>query len=161
MADLRRISLLSFLLSFLATAGCSGLSTLTPDVLHAQQQRWNSAGPSYYSMIVEMKGDRIETSRYAVTVRDKNVVKLERNGLLISPGGGLQDYSIDGLFHILDQELDLAKKPEILGAPPGWGAYTMASFDAATGRLLRYQRSVGETKNGIEINVQDFRILGQ
>jgi len=160
-AELRRISLWTLLLFLLTTLGCSRLSTLTPDVLHAQQERWNSAGPSYYSMIVEMKGDRVEASRYAVTVRDKNVVSLERNGLVISPGGGREDYSIDGLFHILDQELDLATKPEILGAPPGYASYPLASFDTATGRLTRYQRSVGGTKNSIEIDVQDFKILGQ
>jgi hypothetical protein len=35
----------------------------------------------------------------------------------------------------------------------------MASFDASTGRLLHFQRSVGGTKNSIEINVREFEAL--
>jgi hypothetical protein len=109
-------------------------------------------------MVLEMKGDRLESSRYTITVRDKQVVKLERNGLVVLAGGSGQDYSMEGLFHLLDLEIDLAGKPELLGAPPGYASYPMASFDPATGRLLRFQRSVGGTKNSIEIDVTEFAI---
>jgi hypothetical protein len=160
--DLRQNSLLSILVLILITAaGCSGLSTLTADSLRAAQERWNSSGPSYYSMTIEMKGDRLELSKYDVTVRDKSVVKLERNGQVVLPAGGSQDYSVDGLFHILDEEIDLAKNPVTLGAPPGYASYPLASFDPATGRLLRFQRSVGGTKNSIEIDVTEFKVLGR
>lgn len=116
-------------------------------------------------MNIEMNGDRLETSHYEVTVRSKEVVKLLRNGQVVSPGGGRTadsaDYSMDGLFHILDEEIGLAENPQVLGAPPGYASYPMATFDPSTGRLLRFQRSVGGAKNRIEIDVKDFKILGQ
>jgi hypothetical protein len=159
-AELRQSAPLIWILSaFLAVAGCSRINELTPASLQAAQEKWNASGPSNYRMVIEMKGDRLESSQYAVTVREKQVVKLERNGLLVLPGGGGQDYSVEGLFHLLDLELDLAGKPEVLGAPPGYASYPMARFDTATGRLLRFQRSVGGTKNSIEINVKTFDVL--
>lgn len=160
MAELRRTSLLFFLV-LLLIPGCSRLSVLNQDALGAARQQWESSGPAYYTMMVEMKGDRVETSEYEVTVRSKEVVKLLRNGEIVSPGDRGQDYTVEGLFHIMDQEIDLATKPEVLGAPPGYASYPFAKFDSATGRLLRFQRSVGGVKNSIEINVKDFKVLGQ
>ena len=154
---MRRASLSLVLLVF----GCSRLSVLTPDSLNAAQKQWESSGASNYRMVVETKGDRFDPSQYEVTVRAKEVVKLLRNGQLVRPGGGGEDYSVDGLFHVLDQELDLKQNPEKLGAPPGYASYPMADFDPATGRLLRYQRSVGGTKNSIEIIVKEFEVLSE
>ena len=136
------------------------MSSLTPESLKAAQQRWEASGPSYYRMVVEMKGDRLEPSKYEVTVRDKEVVKFLRNGQLMTATSG-QDYSVEGLFHVLALELDLVKKPEALGAPAGYSSYPMASFDPNTGRLVRFQRSVGGAKNSIEIDVSEFEVLGK
>jgi len=110
-------------------------------------------------MVVETDSDRMEPSRYEVTVRAKQIVKLERNGSPLQPGAGDSSYSVEGLFQTMDQEIDLATKPQKLGAPPGYASYPMARFDAVTGRLLRFQRSVGGTKNSIEINVTAFEAL--
>jgi len=159
-AELQKASFLSCLLSVLVlTASCSGLSELTPASLQEAQDRWTASRQSNYHMVIETKSDHMETSRYDVTVRDKQVVKLARNGMPVLPGGGVQEYSVEGLFHTLDQEIDLKEKPQLLGAPPGYASYPMARFDPATGRLLRFQRSVGGTKNSIEINVKEFEIL--
>jgi hypothetical protein len=111
-------------------------------------------------MVVESKGDRIEFSKYEVTVRGAEVIKFLRNGELLTAESG-HEYSMEGLFHTLSLELDLTKKPEALGAPPGFAIYPMASFDSKTGRLLRYQRSVGGAKNSIEIDVKEFEVLGK
>jgi hypothetical protein len=110
-------------------------------------------------MVIEMKGDRLEPSKYEVTVRNKEVIKFLRNGQIVASTGG-QDYSVEGLFHILALELDLAKKPEVLGAPAGFASYPMALFDSKTGRLIRYQRSVGGVNNSIAIDVKEFEVLG-
>jgi len=108
-------------------------------------------------MVIEMSGDRLESSQYSVTVHDKKVVQLLRNGKPVTTtADGGQDYSVEGLFHILDEELDLTKKPQVLGAPPGYASYPMAKFDASNGRLLQFQRSVGGAKNSIEIHVTEF-----
>ena len=110
-------------------------------------------------MVIETSGDHMDTSKYEVVVKAKMVVKLARNGSPLEPEAGSNSYTVEGLFRTLDQEIDLKGKPQLLGAPPGYSSYPMASFDAATGRLLRFQRSVGGTKNSIEINVREFEVL--
>jgi hypothetical protein len=156
-ADLRQtIILLLFLL-----CGCSRLSELTPDALRVAQSQWEKSGPASYRMVVETSGDHMDTSKYEVMVTAKSVVKLERNGSPLKPEAGGNSYTVEGLFHTLDQEIDLKGKPQLLGAPPGYSSYPMASFDGATGRLLRFQRSVGGTKNSIEIIVREFEIQGK
>jgi hypothetical protein len=149
----------ALLLLILIFAACSRLSELTRDTLHAAQTRWEQSGPANYHMIVEMSGDRIEASKYDVTVRSKQVVKLERNGQAVPSGSSSESFSVDGLFAILDEEIELTQKPVALGAPPGYSSYPMASFDNSNGRLVRFQRSVGGTKNSIEIRVREFEIL--
>ena len=155
MADLRHGLILLVLLFW----GCSRISDLTPDTLSAAQAQWEKSGPASYRMVVETSGDHMETSKYEVVVKAKLVVKLARNGSPLEPEAGGNSYTVEGLFRTLDQEIDLKGKPQLLGAPPGYSSYPMASFDAATGRLLRFQRSVGGTKNNIEINVREFEIL--
>lgn len=75
--------------------------------------------------------------------------------MVIAAGQG-QDYSMEGLFLILRQELGLKEKPALLGAAPGYSVYLMVRFDADTGRLLHYRRTVGGTSNGIEIKVTEY-----
>ncbi len=104
-----------------------------------------------------MQGDRVEKERFEVKVHDNQIVSTKRNGqdLQAAPG---QDYSVIGLFHMLHQELDLAQKPTLLGAPEGYTAYPMARFDQETGRLIEYRRTVGGTSNTIDIQVLEFAI---
>ena len=80
-----------------------------------------------YHLVIEMSGDRVETGKFEVMVRDGEVVSLRRNGLIITPGSG-QDYSMDGLFRMLMQELGLSEKPSLLGAPGGYSAYLQAGL---------------------------------
>ena len=63
---------------------------------------------------------------------------------------------MEGLFHILEQELSLAEKPATLGAPEGYSVYLNASFDETNGRVIRYRRIVGGTSNSIDIRVVTF-----
>jgi hypothetical protein len=149
----KRTFLLAALL--LASAACSRLPTLTADTLRQAEQKWNSQKPDVYRLVIEMSGDRVETGRFEIEVRAGQVVSLRRNGLVIRANAG-QDYSMEGLFHMLEQELGLAEKPAIVGAPPGYSVYTNAKFDDTTGRLIRYRRIVGGTSNSIEINVVEF-----
>ena len=139
-----------------AGAACSRLPTLTPDILEQAGQKWQAHKPAFYRLLIEMSGDRVETGRFEVEVRSGEVVSLRRNGLVIRPNAG-QDYSMDGLFHMLAQELGLAEKPATLGAAPGYSIYTTAEFDDTTGRLLRYRRIVGGTSNSIEVKVAEYQ----
>jgi hypothetical protein len=149
----KRTCLYAVLLIF--SASCSRLPTLTPELLTQAEQKWRSHNPGSYHLVVEMSGDHVETGRFDVEVRGNQISSLRRNGLVIRPNTG-QDYTMDGLFHMLTQELGLAEKPAMLGAPPGYSVYTTASFDESTGRLLRYRRIVGGTSNAIEVKVLEY-----
>jgi hypothetical protein len=148
----RKILLLPAILLYSA---CSGLTTLTPDSLSRAEAKWKASRPAFYRLVIEMKGDRVEKARFQVNVRSGNVVELRRNDQPVTIKDG-EDYSMDGLFHILHLEMDLAQKPAMLGAPEGYTAYLMAKFDEDTGRLIRYQRTVGGTTNTINIEVLEF-----
>jgi hypothetical protein len=136
-------------------AACSRLDTLTPALLAQQQEKWKSHQPGFYRIVIEMSGDRVEAGTFEVVVRSGEVVSLRRNGSVIMPGRG-QDYSMEGLFRMLQQELGLAEKPGTLGAPGGYSVYTLARFDEETGRLIHYRRTVGGASNSIEIKVTEF-----
>jgi hypothetical protein len=139
-----------------ALFACSRLQPLTVDVLQQAEAKWMAHRPPFYRLTIEMSGDRVETGRFEVTVRGGQVESLRRNGLVIQPNAG-QDYSMDGLFHMLEQELGLAERPATLGAPEGYAVYLYAKFDDMTGRLIRYQRTVGGASNSIDVNVIEFK----
>jgi hypothetical protein len=139
----------------LFACACSRLDTLTPELLEQSQQKWKTHQPVGYRLVIEMSGDRVETGTFEVMVRDGQVVSLRRNGLIITPASG-QDYSMDGLFRMLMQELGLAEKPSLLGAPGGYSAYLQVQFDPETGRLVRYRRSVGGTSNSIDVEILEY-----
>jgi hypothetical protein len=144
----------ALVLTLLITA-CSRLSTLTPESLATAESKWNASRPALYRLVIEMKGDRVEREQFQVIVRDSKVESISRNGQPVSETAG-EDYSMDGLFHILHQEMGLSQKPALLGAPEGYSAYLMADFDEKTGRLVAYRRTVGGTSNTIDIKVLQF-----
>ena len=145
--------------ALLVIAGCSRLETLTPGLFFQAEGKWKARQPAVYRLVIEMSGDRVETGKFEATVRSGMVISLRRNGLVIMPGLG-QEYSMEGLFRMLEQELGLAEKPALLGAPPGYAVYTMAEFDAGTDRLIRYRRTVGGTSNEIEVKVLEYEPQG-
>src|SRR5262245_54164579 len=120
-------------------AGCSRLPALTAETLTEAETKWQAHAPGFYRFVIEMSGDRVEAGRFEVTVRSGEVIALRRNGLVLSPTRG-QDYSMEGLFQMLKQELGLAEKPSMLGAAEGYSVYPAAQFDPVTGRLIRYRR---------------------
>ena len=63
---------------------------------------------------------------------------------------------MEGLFRMLQQELGLAEKPAMLGAPPGYAVYTNAQFDENTGRLIHYRRLVGGASNSIDLKIVEY-----
>src|SRR5436190_1837062 len=128
------------------------MNSLTAHQLSEARDRWTADNIKNYTMVVRMEGDRVERSDYEVQVQDGKVTSLKRNGRIVNPAQG-QDYSMDGLFGILEQEMALAENdPSKLGAPEGYKAYVMAEF-GKDGRLVKYRRSVGGVSNTINIAV--------
>ena len=124
-------------------------------MLEEAEAKWNSSKPSSYRMVVSMEGDRVERGEFDVRVENGMVTELNRNGQAVSLKSG-QDYSMEGLFKMVREEMDLAKNPSLFGAPAGYSAYLMARFDGRTGGLLQYRRSVGGISNSIDIQVSSF-----
>jgi len=140
----------------LLAPGCARLPALTPEILTQAEQKWAMHKPGMYRLVIEMSGDRVETGKFEVQVQNGKVVSFRRNGLILEPERG-QDYTMEGLFHVLEQELGLSEKPSMLGAPDGYTIYITAKFDDVTGRLIHYRRIVGGTSNSIDINVVQFK----
>jgi hypothetical protein len=158
MPSVKSKSLVCAALVFLVS--CSGLTTLTRPMIDDAEKKWTASKASSYRLVVVMSGDRLERSEYDVKVDSGIVVELKRNGKTVNPAAG-QDYSMDGLFSIVKQELDLSETPTKLGAPEGYMAYLMAQFDASTGRLVKFRRSVGGVSNSIDIVVQTYEPLSK
>jgi hypothetical protein len=144
--------------SLLFLSSCARLEPLTPELLQSAEQKWKGSHPPFYDLVVEMEGDRIERGRYDISVRG-SAVTIRRDGQVVIPAKP-QDYSMEGWFRMLHQELDLASNPILLGAPSGYSAYPMARFDKETGQLQKFQRTVGGTQNSIEIDVT-YNAVGQ
>jgi hypothetical protein len=147
------------LAAMLMLASCSGLSTLTSAMLDEAETKWKTARPSSYMLVVAMEGDRVERGEFDVTVEGGVVTAFKRNGEPVSLSAG-EDYSMEGLFKFIRQEMDLAKNPALLGAQPGYSVYQMARFDSRTGGLLHYRRSVGGISHSIDIQVLKFEASG-
>jgi hypothetical protein len=146
---------LCYAFCFLLSASCARLPALTPAILEQAEQKWTMHKPAEYRLVIEMSGDRVETGRFEVLVHAGQVISFRRNGLILPPERG-QDYSMEGLFRVLEEELGLAEKPSMLGAPEGYTIYTTAKFDENTGRLVHYRRIVGGASNSININVMEY-----
>ncbi len=147
--------ILSLTVASFALAGCSGFEVLTEQSLQEAATRWDANGPGLYRVIIEMKGGRVEAGVFDSLVRAGHVVSLRRNGQVILPDRA-EDYSIRGLFRMLEQELALAQQPSLLGAPPGYAVHLLARFDPDNGRLERYRRTVTGVDNNIEIAILEF-----
>ena len=143
------------LVAALLLVSCSGLSNLTPAMLDEAEAKWNGSRPASYVLVVSMEGDRVDRGEFEVQVQNNVVTSLKRNGEAVKTSIG-QDYSVDGLFKIIHEEVDLAKSPSLFGAPAGYSAYLMARFDGRSGRLEHYRRSVGGISNSIDIRILSF-----
>ncbi|MGF2075387.1 hypothetical protein, partial [Enterococcus casseliflavus] len=89
-------------------AGCSGLSTLTPELLEQAERKWMDSKPAAYHLVVAMEGDRVERGVYDVEVKNNVVISLKRNGAIVDSKVG-QEYSMDALFKIIREEVDLSR----------------------------------------------------
>ena len=124
-------------------------------MLEKAETKWNGSRPSSYRLVVAMEGDRVDRGEFEVQVENNVVTSLKRNGEAVKTASG-QDYSMEGLFKIIREEMDLAKNPSTFGAPSGYSAYLMARFNSGSGQLEHYRRAVGGISNSIDIQVLSF-----
>ncbi len=126
------------------------LEPLSRDVLEAARRTWAAAGIDDYDMKYVMAN-----GEYFVSVRQGHVVTLTRDGERTTTHR-TQDYSVDGLFDILELELEGLNSP---GNPFGADPATIlqrVQFHSKLGYVEHYLRAVGGTGRSYGIEVIEF-----
>lgn len=131
----------------------SPLDALSAENLDAARARWQAAGIDSYDFTLQIKQPGMETDTYAVSVRDGNITRLLRNGrpaVVFEP----ENYTIAGLFGILEQDLD--GKGKTFGQSAA-DVMLRVRFDEQTGVIRRYLRVIGGTGKSSEMTLLEFK----
>ena len=151
--QLRRLTPLLALLAM--TLSCAKGGPLTSADLSEARARWGAKGPASYQLVLEIAGDNVETGLFDIEVQQGKIVKASRNGSNLATTDSF--YTIPGLFHFLDNELELGKEPgRYFGAAPDARIYMRAHFDPSLGYPTRYLRTITETRHNITVEVKRF-----
>ena len=146
---------LGILAMMVITAGCAGGQEVTPEAVAQARRLWTQANIRDYDLDWSVRGPN--NAHYSVTVRDGGVRKIEsvqRDGSKVElhPGDS-QFYSVDGLFHTIDDELALRKTDQPFGQPKGTKVVMRFLPDAKLGYPYWYHRDVMGTPLSIAIEV--------
>ncbi|GIW86149.1 MAG: hypothetical protein KatS3mg108_0473 [Isosphaeraceae bacterium] len=140
-------------------AGCGGSGVeLGTRSLAQARQLWEQAGIRDYDLEWTSSGAR--SGHYRVAVRDGAVTSVRS----VQPDGtevaarpaDPSYYGIDGLFRVLDEELDAALAERPFGRPPGTRVLQRFQPDPVYGFPRRYRRDVAGMPNGLAIDVIRF-----
>jgi hypothetical protein len=131
---------------------------LTREKLEAAEKLWNEKGPKSYKMtyMKQLQGEKLTT--FAVTVHNKNVTEVLRNGKPLEKNADeTRDpkiyHSMEAHFLFIQRFMDLDEKPD---APK---VYAVANFDPQTGALQRYIRRVMSSNERVELNFLPLEVL--
>ncbi len=122
-----------------------GLQTLTPEMMKAAQQLWETKGPRDYDLEYQKKGS--VSGKVSVQVRHGKVISGTVDGQPLEPR--LYSYhTMTAILDDLERFLELSRKPD---SPP---TVLKAQFNATTGHLVRYVYVVSSKDQRIELTVQ-------
>ncbi|MBI2828936.1 MAG: hypothetical protein HYX77_06680 [Acidobacteria bacterium] len=136
------LSLLSAACSWL---GPPPLEPLTKRALDAAEQRWEAHGSNSYHLVVRVRPPRANPAVYDVVVKRGEVAGVERDGQAV-PLVDTEDYSVSGLFQLLREDVRLTEAHPVGNTPP---ADLRVLFEAETGRLKWYRRTVGSNRQRV------------
>jgi len=123
---------------------------LTPSALNAARQQWRDSAVVNYDLSFAMHG-----SIYAVQIREGLVVHAEVNGRKPLTAD-LEAYSMDGLFDLLEQELENSAGPAgSLGSSAG-RPLLRVRFNSKLGYIEKYLRSASSGMRGAAIELTHF-----
>ena len=112
--------------------------------------RWEAAGPSSYTMEIDVRGAR--SAHHVIEVRDGTVVAMTTDGEAV-PERVWPAWSVEGLFAILDDELRYGKERAARGeATP----LLLAAFDPGTGAPTSFLRHEQGATRGQEWVITRF-----
>jgi hypothetical protein len=140
----------------MATVGCGGGQVATPEAVQAAKQLWERAGIRDYDLDWSVTG--ANNAHYFVTVRGGEVRKVEmvgRDGRK-SPSNSHETslFSVDGLFHTIDEELAVCSKSEMpFGQPKGTKVVMRFQPDDKLGYPHWYHRDVLGSSASMAIEV--------
>lgn len=123
------------------------MEPLTARTLETAEHRWQEHGDASYHAVVRVRAPRFDPAVYDVVVADGALVHVTRDGESIRPEEARHyDYSMSGLFALMREDLRLTEVPAVGDTPP---VDLRAYFDAATGRLVRYRRTVSTARRRV------------
>ncbi len=154
---IRRLALVAIVLCW-EIAGCGGGENLTREAIQSARAVWRRAGIRDYDLVWSCSG--IRNARYRVTVRDGEVKRIDG----IAPDGTAREmrpgdrspYGVDGLFVMLEEELDQLSAERPFGQPKGSSAVLRLTTDRKLGYPKRYIRDVMGNTKGLEIDIESL-----
>lgn len=128
---------------------------LNTENLQAARRQWSANGVQNYDMSFSMAG-----STYTVRVRDGRIADLRSADTKISTNRPA-DYTIDGIFDILEMELDALSSPRNPFGGDESTTFLRVRFHPQLGYVEGYLRAVGGTGRSYGIEVIDFTPYGE
>lgn len=122
------------------------MEPLTDAALGTAERRWEAHGADGYHLVVRVRAPRVAPAVYDLVVEGGQVTRIRRDDGRAVPPEAARDYSIAGLFRLLRSDLRLADVPHVGDVPP---IDLRARFEAETGRLVRYRRTVGTARRRV------------
>jgi hypothetical protein len=112
---------------------------VTRERLEGARALWSRAQVKNYDMDLETRG--AQSGRYHVEVRDGHLAGITRNGVTADPAAG-EYWTVDGLFQVIEEELDAAEQPDNAAFGPRSQVWLRARFDSRLGFPIRFVREV-------------------
>ncbi len=142
-------------LALLPLAGCVEGEDVDPRTIARARRVWDQAKPSNYDLEWTVSGAR--EAHYLVAVRDGSVQSIESVGpdgkkTAIHPPDPSY-YSVEGLFHTLEDEADQVIQPRPFGLPEGTIPKLRFDSDPRLGYPRRYRRSVDRPEGRLALDV--------
>ncbi|HEX7446461.1 MAG TPA: DUF6174 domain-containing protein [Pirellulales bacterium] len=150
---------LALMIVLVIRARGSALPPLTAEALQAAHDHWKRRGPEDYQMTVVVTGS--QSSTYHVQVRGGAPIDVTQgDGLPVRRRATWQYWTVDGLFGVLDHDLQLIDDPaKGFGARPGSAVILRARFDADLGFPIEYERVILSPASQMRWMVKEFREL--
>jgi hypothetical protein len=136
-------------------AGCGASTDVTARSIREARQLWTRAGLRDYDL--EWTSTGLRSGHYLVFVREGHVRQvrsiLADGRTIVAKPGDPSFYSVDGLFQVLEEELDQAQSERPFGQPPGTRIILKFDPDPKLGYPRQYRRDVAGSPQGLAIDV--------
>lgn len=128
---------------------------LTAEKLQEARHRWKMHGAPHYTIAIDILGKR--AGRVVLVEEDGKPVSMTRDGATPARRETWQAWNVAGMFDTIEQELELAARPQqAFGVEDPGQVVLRCRFDARYGYPIRYQRIVLGSDNELGWRVVSF-----